>query len=67
MGPLLILVFAVWLKWLPVSGREGVGALILPSLTLGSAMAAILSRMVRAALLGGSRRGLHQNRTLRRV
>ena len=51
MGPLLILVFAVWLKWLPVSGREGWGALILPSLTLGSAMAAILSRMVRAALL----------------
>ena len=51
MGPLLILVFAVWLKWLPVSGREGWGALILPGLTLGSALAAILSRMVRAALL----------------
>ena len=51
MGPLLILVFAVWLKWFPVSGREGWGALVLPSLTLGTAMAAILSRMVRAALL----------------
>ena len=51
MGPLLILVFAVWLKWLPVSGREGWGALILPAVTLGSALAAILSRMVRAALL----------------
>ena len=51
MGPLLILVFAVWLKWLPVSGRDEWGALILPSLTLGSALAAILSRMVRAALL----------------
>ena len=51
MGPILILVFAVWLKWLPVSGSEGWGAFILPSITLGSAMAAILSRMVRAALL----------------
>ena len=51
MGPLLILLFSVSLGWLPVSGREGVGALILPALTLGTAMAAILSRMVRASLL----------------
>ena len=51
MGPLLILVFAVWLRWLPVSGRDGWESLILPSLTLGTAMAAILSRMVRATLL----------------
>ena len=51
MGPLLILVFSVWMQWLPVSGRGGWEALILPSLTLGTAMAAILSRMVRATLL----------------
>lgn len=51
MGPLLILVFSVMLGWFPVSGREGAGALILPALTLGTAMAAILSRMVRASLL----------------
>lgn len=51
MGPLLILVFAVWLGWLPVSGREGLGSLVLPAITLGTAMAAILSRMVRATLL----------------
>jgi len=51
MGPLLILVFAVWLGWFPVSGRDGVGSLVLPALTLGTAMAAILSRMVRATLL----------------
>lgn len=51
MGPVLILVFSVWLKWLPVSGREGAGSLVLPALTLGTALAAILSRMVRAALL----------------
>jgi peptide/nickel transport system permease protein len=51
MGPLLILVFALWLGWLPVSGREGAGALVLPAFTLGSAMAAILSRMIRSSLL----------------
>ena len=50
-GPLLILVFSVWLGWFPVSGREGVTAIVLPALTLGTAMAAIVSRMVRAALL----------------
>jgi peptide/nickel transport system permease protein len=51
MGPLLILVFAVWLGWFPVSGRSGLASLVLPAITLGSAMAAILSRMVRATLL----------------
>jgi peptide/nickel transport system permease protein len=51
MGPVLILVFAVWLGWFPVSGREGLASLILPALTLGTAMASILSRMVRATLL----------------
>ena len=51
MGPLLILLFSVSLGWLPVSGREGAGAIVLPALTLGTSMAAILSRMVRAALL----------------
>ena len=51
MGPLLILVFSLWLGWLPVSGREGPASLVLPALTLGTAMAAILSRMIRATLL----------------
>lgn len=51
MGPLLILIFALWLNWLPVSGKEGLSSLILPALTLGSALAAILSRMIRAAML----------------
>lgn len=51
LGPVLILVFSVGLGWFPVSGREGLASLVLPALTLGSAMAAILSRMVRAALL----------------
>jgi len=50
--PVLILVFSVWLQWLPVSGRDaGIVSLILPSITLGTALAAILSRMVRSSLL----------------
>lgn len=51
MGPMLILVGALWLGWFPVSGREGVASLVLPALTLGTALASILSRMIRSALL----------------
>lgn len=51
MGPLLILVFALWLGWFPVSGREEVGAVILPALTLGTSLAAILARMIRSSVL----------------
>jgi peptide/nickel transport system permease protein len=51
MGPLLILLFSITLGWLPVSGRSGLDSLILPALTLGTALAAILSRMIRASLL----------------
>ena len=51
MGPMLILVGALWLGWFPVSGREGVFSLVLPALTLGTALASILSRMIRSALL----------------
>ncbi|MEM7254500.1 MAG: nickel ABC transporter permease [Pseudomonadota bacterium] len=50
-GPLAILVFAVGLGWFPVSGNETPLAVVLPALTLGTAMAAILARMVRASLL----------------
>jgi len=51
LGPLLILLFSFSLGWLPVSGRDGAGALVLPALTLGTALAAILARMLRSALL----------------
>ena len=51
LGPVLIIVFAVWLKWLPVSGNDGPLGIILPAITLGASLAAILARMVRAALL----------------
>jgi peptide/nickel transport system permease protein len=50
-GPLLVLFFSMYLGWLPVSGRDAPESVILPALTLGMAMAAILSRMVRATLL----------------
>ena len=51
LGPMLILVFSLWLGWTPVSGREGAGSLLLPAITLGTALAAVLARMVRSSLL----------------
>jgi len=51
LGPLLILIFSVGLGWFPVSGREYAGSLVLPAITLGTALAAVLSRMVRSSLL----------------
>jgi ABC-type dipeptide/oligopeptide/nickel transport system permease component len=51
LGPVLILVFSVLLGWLPVSGRGGPEHLLLPALTLGAALAAILTRMVRTSVL----------------
>ncbi|KFE71543.1 peptide ABC transporter, permease protein [Hyalangium minutum] len=51
LGPMLIIVFALWLDWLPVSGAESWSHLVLPSVTLGTALAAFLSRMTRAAML----------------
>lgn len=51
LGPVLMLIFAVGLGWLPVSGREAPGSIILPTITLGTALAAVLSRMVRSSWL----------------
>ena len=51
LGPLLILVFSLWLGWTPVSGDETPASIILPAITLGTALAAILARMVRASML----------------
>ena len=51
LGPLLAIVFAVELGWLPVSGRGTLAHLVLPSISLGLALAAILARMTRASLL----------------
>jgi len=51
LGPLLAIVFAVELGWLPVGGRGTLAHLVLPAATLGAALAAILARMTRASLL----------------
>jgi peptide/nickel transport system permease protein len=51
LGPLLILLFSVELGWLPVSGRGGLTHLLLPAATLGAALAAIMTRMVRGSML----------------
>jgi ABC-type dipeptide/oligopeptide/nickel transport system permease component len=50
LGPLLAIVFGVELGWLPVSGRGGPEHLVLPAISLGAALAAVLARMTRAAL-----------------
>ncbi|HUO35525.1 MAG TPA: nickel ABC transporter permease [Candidatus Acidoferrum sp.] len=51
LGPVLILVFSILLGWLPVSGRGGPAHLVLPAITLGAALAAILTRMVRTSVI----------------
>ena len=51
LGPILMLVFAVWLGWLPVSGMESPTSIILPAMTLGFGLSAILTRMTRTSLL----------------
>ncbi|MGE0103891.1 MAG: nickel ABC transporter permease [Blastocatellales bacterium] len=51
LGPLMILVFAIKLDILPVSGRYGLEYLILPAITMGAALAAILTRMVRSSVI----------------
>lgn len=51
LGPLLAIIFSVWLGWLPVSGRGSFANLVLPAITLGAPLAAILARMTRASVL----------------
>lgn len=51
LGPLLAILFAVELGWLPVAGTGTPAHLVLPAVTLGAALAAILARMTRASLL----------------
>lgn len=51
LGPLVILLFAVSLGWFPIGGADSPSALVLPALTLGLSMAAVLARMTRAAVL----------------
>jgi oligopeptide transport system permease protein len=52
MGPILILVFGIYLEWLPVSGWGDMpGDKILPAITLGSTYAAYIARLSRAGML----------------
>ena len=51
LGPILILFFAIKLGWLPVSGSGALANLVLPAITMGGALAAILTRMVRTSML----------------
>ena len=51
LGPLLAIVFSVTLGWLPVAGRGTLPHLVLPSITLGAPLSAVLARMTRASVL----------------
>jgi peptide/nickel transport system permease protein len=51
LGPILVLVFAIRLDWLPVSGAGSWRNLVLPAITMGGSLAAILTRMVRTSML----------------
>jgi ABC-type dipeptide/oligopeptide/nickel transport system permease component len=51
LGPILILLFSIKVGWLPVSGAGSFAHIVLPAVTMGSALAAILTRMVRTSML----------------
>jgi ABC-type dipeptide/oligopeptide/nickel transport system permease component len=51
LGMVLILVFAVGLRWLPSSGGESWKSLVLPAISVGSFSAAVLARLLRSSLL----------------
>ncbi|MBI1294103.1 ABC transporter permease subunit [bacterium] len=50
-GIMLILFFAVQLRWLPVSGRLEATSIVLPAITLGSGIATALARVLRSSML----------------
>ena len=52
LGPLLMIIFSLDLRWLPLTGRGGIAHLVLPAITLGLSLAAILARMLRQSLIG---------------
>ena len=75
LGPLLAILFAVQLGWLPVSGSGTPWHLVLPAVTLGTALSAILARMTRSSVIEELRelyvmaaraRGLSQSRAVLR-
>lgn len=51
LGPMLIIIFAIYLKLLPVSGNDNIFSVILPAITLALHLSAILTRMIRTTIL----------------
>ena len=51
LGIMLIIIFGVWLRWLPTSGSESLLHLILPAMTLGSFILPLNTRLVRSGML----------------
>jgi peptide/nickel transport system permease protein len=75
LGIVLILVFAVHLRWLPVSGGQGLASLVLPAVALGVSGAGLVSRLLRSSLAEAMRadyvrtarsKGLHERVVLTR-
>jgi peptide/nickel transport system permease protein len=75
LGPMLILLFAIHFDLFPVSGRGGWLSLVLPALTLGTALSGLLTRMVRSSvaeelekpyLMAAQARGLRRGTVLRK-
>lgn len=50
-GPLLIYIFAVWLDWFDASGRYHWSSIVLPAVTLGAALSALLTRLIRSSVI----------------
>jgi ABC-type dipeptide/oligopeptide/nickel transport system permease component len=51
LGILLIVLFSVQLRWLPIGGAEGLASLVMPTITLGVFSMAVVSRMTRSTML----------------
>ncbi len=51
LGPLLIIIFSLWLGWFPISGNNGISSMVLPAITLGLGMASFTGRLTRNTLL----------------
>lgn len=50
-GPVMILVFSLWLRWLPVGGWGSPGALVLPAITLAAPYVAYIARLLRGSMM----------------
>lgn len=56
LGIMLIVVFSIWLQWLPAAGAEGPASIVLPTITLASFSVALVARMTRSSMLEVLRR-----------